>query len=566
MGKTTIEKFSGMPEEATTMRRPACHRLNIRNGGEYMEFLIRKNETAVPHKRHWQFCVGSGRAHLALRTDYTRQLAFIHDTLGIQRVRFHGIFNDDMCTCTDLSQLYQVPGAEEYREVNFHACGIAYDNVLAAGMKPFVELSFMPDCLASADRHGVFFYKPNICMPADMNAWCEYIQKFIRYLIHRYGADEVRTWFFEVWNEPDIQVVFFDGRREDYFRLYEATARAVKEVDAGLRVGGPATSGSKWVASFLKFCKEHQAPIDFVTTHQYAGDPLGGVEDQGESLEEERNSSDGGWEERLRRMGERLKTVEDKQLLSGLRAILPDPSEEHEIPNNVFRVNSEIVQKQAEGLPVYYTEWNENATFSSYTNDTRKVAAYIVKAVLETADFVDGTSIWCFSDIFEEFHPFVEQFHGGFGLLTQDGIPKPAYYALKMLADAPAYRLDLGKEATIGEVGIAAFRDEEQTQVLLFRQRMKNADSPAENVTVRLECDKTPKRVTVKRIDEEHGNPLRLWEEAGRPADMNQAEVENLKQSSAVTEEEWPFICENGMVIIQVALYVNDVYMITVHA
>lgn len=530
-----------------------------------MEFWIQRNETVVPHKRHWQFCVGSGRAHLALRTDYTRQLAFIHDTLGIQRVRFHGIFNDDMCTRTNLSQLYQVEGANEFQEVNFHACGVAYDNVLAAGMKPFVELSFMPDSLADSDRHGVFFYSPNICMPADMEAWREYIQKFIRYLLHRYGAEEVRTWFFEVWNEPDIQVVFFNGKRDDYFRLYEATVRAIKDVDAALRVGGPATSGSKWISSFLQFCKAHQVPVDFVTTHQYAGDPLGGVEDQGEGLDEERRARDGGWAERLQRMGEKLKTAEDKQLLSGLRAILPDPSEEREIPNNVFRTNSEIVKRQAGGLPVYYTEWNENAAFSSYTNDTRKVAAYVVKVALETADFVDGSSIWCFSDLFEEFHPFAEQFHGGFGLLTQDGIPKPAYYALKMLADAPAQRLDLGREATLGEVGIAAFRDESQTQVLLFRQKMKNEDGPAEDVTLRLECGKRPNRVTVKRIDEDHGNPLKLWEDAGRPQDMNRSEVECLKQRSAVTEEEWPFVYENGVSIIEVSLHVNDVYMVTVY-
>lgn len=530
-----------------------------------MEFIIRSNEAAMPHKRHWQFCIGSGHAHLALRTDYVRQLAFIHDTLGIQRVRFHGIFDDDMCTRTDLSQLYQITGAEEYQEVNFHACGVVYDNVLAAGMKPFVELSFMPDSLAASGQHGVFFYKPNICMPADMNAWREYIQEFIRFLIHRYGTEEVRTWFFEIWNEPDLQVVFFNGKRDDYFRFYETTVQAVKDVDPHLQVGGPATSGSKWVSSFLKYCKEHQVPVDFVSTHQYAGDPLGGVEDQGEALEEERKSS-GGWAERLKRMSERLKTSKNKQMLSGLRAILPDPSEEREIPNNIFRIHSEIVQKQAEGLPVYYTEWNLNATFGSYTNDTRKVAAYIVKAALETDDFIDGSSIWCFSDIFEEFHPFVEQFHGGFGLLTQDGIPKPAYYALKMLADAPANRLDLGKKATMGEVGIAAFRDAEQTQILLFRQRMKNDAMPGEHVILRLECEKAPESVTIKRIDESHGNPLKLWEQAGSPRDMNCAEVEALKKRSAVTEETWPFTYEGGMVSIQVVLQTNDVYMISVRA
>ncbi|MBQ1367194.1 MAG: glycosyl hydrolase family 39, partial [Firmicutes bacterium] len=109
-----------------------------------MKINISQNAPLVPHKKHWQFCVGSGHALLALRTDYTRQLAFIHDTLGIERVRFHGIFDDDMRTFNDLSMMMPIPGSEAFKEYNFNACGVAYDNVLAAGMKPFVELSFMP--------------------------------------------------------------------------------------------------------------------------------------------------------------------------------------------------------------------------------------------------------------------------------------------------------------------------------------------------------------------------------------------------------------------------------------
>ena len=410
-----------------------------------MDFLIRRDTPVVPHKKHWQFCVGSGHALLALRTDYTRQLRFIHDTLGIQRVRFHGIFNDDMRTCNSLSDLFEMEDAKNFKEYNFHACGVAYDNVLDAGMKPFVELSFMPKHLMSQDgkrmKEGGFYYKPLIVPPEDEQAWADYIQAFIRFLIHRYGVEEVRTWYFEVWNEPDLQGAFFNGSRDEYFRMYEVTARAIKAVDSQIPVGGPATSGSKWVKSFLKFCKENDVPVDFVTTHQYSGDPLGGVEDQGDPMADGEGSAGFDVKAFLNSMGPKLKAAQGHSMLEGLRALMGDQSEERDIPNDGFFRNSAIVRKQAGDMPLYYTEWNENAGFGSYTNDTRKVAAYDVKASLDVMDSMDGSSIWCFSDVFEEFHPFPEEFHGGFGMLSQSGIPKPVYHAMKMLADAGDERL-----------------------------------------------------------------------------------------------------------------------------
>ena len=525
-----------------------------------MEFVIRADAPRIPHKKHWRFCVGSGHALLALRTDYTRQLKFIHDTLGIERVRFHGIFNDDMRTRTNLAQMFPAPGAENFTEENFRACGLAYDNVLEAGMKPFVELSFMPKALSRDGAEGAFFYRPCVDVPAEQEAWAAYIRRFVRFLIHRYGAEEVRSWFFEVWNEPDLKVVFFSGDKEDYFRLYETTARAVKAVDPELKVGGPATSGSKWLASFLRFCREHEVPIDFVTTHQYAGDPLGGVEDKGEDLDEERLGGGESWPERIRKMGGRLAATEEKSFLAGYRAINPDQTEITDMPNDNFRKNSAVARRQAGELPLYYTEWNCNAGFASCTNDTRKVAAYDVKTSLDVADNLDGSSIWCFSDIFEELHPFVQEFHGGFGLLSQSGIPKPVYYGMKLLADAPDTRLDLGPDATDGEIGVAAFEGEGETHILLFRQKMKQLDLPAEEAVVRVERPEKPRRVTLRRIDEEHGNPLRLWEEMGRPDYLNRAEVEDLKRRSAVLPEAWPFDWADGVLTIRAALGVNDVY------
>ena len=525
-----------------------------------MEFFIRNDAKRIPHKKHWQFCVGSGHALLALRTDYTRQLKFIHDTLGIERVRFHGIFNDDMRTLSNLSQVFPAPGAEQFTEENFRACGLAYDNVLEAGMKPLVELSFMPKALSVAGTEGVFFYRPCVDPPADLKRWEAYIQSFLRFLIHRYGEEEVRSWLFEVWNEPDLQVVFFSQDREAYFRLYEATARAIKAVDPLLLVGGPATSGSKWVAPFLRWCGEHQVPVDFVTTHQYAGDPLGGVEDKGEELDEERADGGESWPERMRKMGERLAAAEEKSFLTGFRIVNPDQTETSDLPDDNFRRNAAVVRKQAGSLPLYYTEWNCNAGFSSYTNDTRKVAAYDVRNALAVAEDVDGSSIWCFSDIFEELHPFVQEFHGGFGMLTQSGIPKPVYYAMKLLADAPETRLDLGPDALNGEIGIAAFENEAEIHVLLFRQKMKNLELPAEEALVSLELPDKPQSVTLKRIDAEHGNPLAVWESMGKPDYLNRKEIDMIKAKSAVEAEPWPFSWADGKLTIRASLGVNDVY------
>lgn len=533
-----------------------------------MDFLIRKDTPAVPHKKHWQFCVGSGHALLALRTDYTRQLKYIHDTLGIERVRFHGIFCDDMRTCCNLRDVFPAEGTERFKEYNFNACGVAYDNVLEAGMKPFVELSFMPRNLMTQDegrvKEGAFFYKPFIVPPADEKAWTEYIQAFVRFLIHRYGEEEIRTWFFEVWNEPDLPGAFWNGSRDEYFRLYEITALAIKEIDPQIPVGGPSTSNSKWVRSFIGYCEARKIPVDFISTHQYAGDPLGGVEDQGDPLSEDEKAVGFDIKAMFSAMGERLKNAQGTSVLDGYRSIMGDQSETEELPNNRFLLNSAVVREQAGSLPLYYTEWNENAGFTSYTNDTRKVAAYDVKTALDVADNVDGSSIWCFSDIFEELHPFPEEFHGGFGMLTQNGIPKPVYHAMKMLADAGDERLALDPDATRGEIGLAAFRRERELQVLLFRQKMKNLDLVPEEAVVRIESADRPRKVLLRRVDEEHGNPLRIWETMGKPRDLNRFEVEEIREKSAVREEEWPFVYENGILTLRAGLGVNDVYFFRV--
>lgn len=533
-------------------------------------YEIKKSTPVHPFQRHWQFCVGSGHAALALRADYAAQLRQVHEDLGMERVRFHGIFCDDMHTMHALEDVFPIPMETGVVETSFRQCAAAYDNLLAAGMKPFVELSFMPQHLAKEDVRGMFFYRPNICMPKDDQAWIDYIQSFVRFLIDRYGQEEVESWYFEVWNEPDLPVVFFHGTREDYFHLYEITARAIKEVDEKIRVGGPSTSGSKWVKSFVAFCKEHNVPVDFVTTHQYAGDPLGGVSDQGGPESAEETAVDEAMKEQMSNVSpeavqQMFANLPKGAILPAIRSFMGDPLERDEVPDNVFRTNAPIVKEQAQGLPVYYTEWNNCATFSAYGNDTRKVAAYDVKTILALENVIDGSSIWCFSDIFEELHPFPEEFHGGFGLMTQSGIKKPVYYALEMLNGVGDMRYDLGEDAIDNEVGMAAFASDEGTQCILFRQKMKNnPDLPKEEAEISLEMDAAPRMVYMERIDQEHCNPLKVWEDMGSPQVPNPAQAAVIIEESEMRAEELPFVYEDGKVKMSVALGVNDVYCIRI--
>ena len=197
---------------------------------------------------------------MALRSDWQRQLKRAHDELGFRYVRFHGLLSDDMATL-------RRGGHDEGKLVySFFNCDQIFDFLLTIGMKPFVELSFMPGALASG-RKTVFSYEANVTPPADYKEWSALIERLVSHLVDRYGEREVSQWFFEVWNEPNLKK-FWSGSQGEYFKLYRHTVEAIKKVSASLKVGGPATAKSEWIEEFVDFCGRTDVPCDFVSTHQ----------------------------------------------------------------------------------------------------------------------------------------------------------------------------------------------------------------------------------------------------------------------------------------------------------
>ena len=216
------------------------------------------------------FCVGTGRMGLALQKEYQEQLKLIQEEIGFRHIRGHGLFSDDMA----IYQEYEDADGVKRAEYNFTYLDLVMDSYRACGLKPFLELGFMPDQMASGDQ-TVFYWKGNVTPPKSYEAWCDMVSATLRHLTDRYGADEVVTWPVEVWNEPNLSGFWKDADMKEYFRLFEETFHAVKKVDGRFRVGGPAICGVQdelWIREFLNFCREKKIPLDFVTRHHYTTD------------------------------------------------------------------------------------------------------------------------------------------------------------------------------------------------------------------------------------------------------------------------------------------------------
>ncbi|MET0645518.1 MAG: glycoside hydrolase [Pyrinomonadaceae bacterium] len=344
-----------------------------------------------------QLVVGAGRAAEGLRADWQRDLALVRRECGFEYVRFHGLLQDELGVYSEDRQ-----GRPVY---NFQYIDAVYDAILGAGVRPFVEFGFMPQRLASGEK-SIFWWKGNITPPRDYDKWEGLVRALVQHWTERYGRDEVRRWYFEVWNEPNLKDLFWSGDQAEYFRLYDATARAVKGVSADYRVGGPATAGRAWVPEMIEHAAKSRVPLDFITTHDY------GVSGRGLDAE-------------------------------GNQQLFLDPSPDA-ISAGVRGVRAQIKASAMPNLPLHYTEWSASYSPRDPVHDAYISAAYIVSRLKGSEGHADSMSYWTFTDIFEENGPVPSPFHGGFGLINFQGLRKPSFYAYQFMNRLGAEELASG--------------------------------------------------------------------------------------------------------------------------
>jgi len=484
-------------------------------------------QTNGPLNSMFKRCVGAGRANEGLRADWQQQLAYAHRECGFEYIRMHGLF------CDDMGVYREERGKPEY---NWQYIDQLYDFLHRIGMKPFVELGFMPQGLASGPK-TIFWWRGNVTPPKDMAKWADFIRAFVLHLQERYGDAEVRTWYFEVWNEPNLSG-FFAGTQKQYFDLYGATARAIKSVSTAYRVGGPATAGCGWVPEFIHFCDTNHAPVDFISTHTY-GVQSGFLDEHG----------DAG-------------TV-----------LSPNPNS---IFGEVKSVRRQIAESAMPQLELHFTEWSASYTPADPVHDSYHSAAYILDKLKKCGDAAQSMSYWTFTDIFEEAGPRWEAFHGGFGLINYEAINKPAFYAYQFLNrlgptelknnDAAAWVCtdkSGGVQALIWDFTNTHPGSSVHNQVFYKR------DLPARpKSTVMLNLSHLRKgnyTVETYKVGYRVNDAYATYRDMGAPAQLTEAQVNKIKfeNSGAPVEVRNLKIGHDGKFGQQLDLRENDVFLIT---
>lgn len=447
----------------------------------------------------WNHTVGSGRAQLALRADWQAQMRKTRAELGVRHVRFHGLLNDEMCT-------YLIEMDKDL--YSFFNADQIFDFLVSIGMKPFVELSFMPTALQTGGDI-VFFYKANVTPPHDYGKWADLVTRLVKHWVDRYGVDEVRSWYFEVWNEPNLDA-FWKGKQADYFKLYQYSATAIKGVDARLHVGGPATANDAWVPEFLAFCEANQLPVDFVSTHHYPTDALGKPGDDTET-----QLSDAPRDVLIRRVREMHQAV-------GNRALC-------------------------------YTEWSSSSNPFFALHDEPYAAAFLFKNMLDVADLVHCYSWWTFSDIFEENYFSSQPFHGSFGLQTIHGVAKPTYRAMQLLHGLGHERLSVdGTHPTVDAWAVRT--DARHVDLLLSNHAFPGHDIVPEVVTWHVAGSRKPSSASVRRVDDAHCNSRQAWVDMGSPDYLDASQVAELDDASQLMTEKMAIQPHDGGFDIQLNL------------
>ncbi|MFY9608833.1 MAG: beta-xylosidase [Blastocatellia bacterium] len=458
-------------------------------------------------KHAWEHTVGSGRALHALRADWQQQLERCHSELGFRYVRFHGLLDDELGTLV----IHQ----DEFLYSFFNADRI-WDFLLSIGMRPFVELSFMPEALASGGE-VVFQFRGNVTPPKDYDEWATLIRKLVGHWVERYGLSEVNKWFFEVWNEPNLRA-FWSGTQEDYFKLYAHTAQAIKTVASSLQIGGPATAMNAWVEELLDYCEQNALPADFISTHIYPTDPLGF---EGANTEQQLSNS----------------------------------------PRHLMRDQAKLTRQRSRGRPVYYTEWNISSNPRDHYHDEPFAAAFATKILMETDEFVDGYSFWTFTDIFDENYFPSMPFHGGFGLLNLYGVPKPIYRAIQLLHHLGTEKLPV--EGSHETVDAWVVRKDSSVSIVFTNHAQPRHEIGPQHVDVLLTNAPQPRTAHIERVDEDHSNPRARWQEMGEPDYLAPLQVEQLEAASRLVKEPLGWKYENRTVQLDIDLPAHAVAAIT---
>ena len=442
-------------------------------------------DASAPHHsfpHYWEQMFGSGRAILTLRDSYRRDLRSVKKATDFQFVRFHAILHDEVGVYGEDKH-----GAPQY---NFSYVDQIYDGLLENRVRPFVELSFMPRELASRKAVHSFKYHPIVAPPRDYAKWDALISAFALHLIERYGIEEVAQWYFEVWNEPNIDFWAGSPKQATYFTLYDHTARALKNVNVRLRVGGPSTAQAAWVGALIRHTTTLKVPLDFVSTHVYAND-----------------------------------TSKD---VFGTHEAIPRAEM---VCRAATKVRDEVITSGRPNLPIIWSEYNATYFNDPKITDALFMGPWLANTVRRCDGLAQMMSYWTFSDVFEEQGVVRRPFYGGFGLIAAGGIPKPAFNAFEMLHQLGDERLDVDSDHVL-----VTRRPDGALVIALWNYVLPGKKGLP--ITIVLKLPHEARSARVLRLDADHGDVHGAYARMGSPQYPTAAQLDALIKASALPAPE----------------------------
>ena len=496
-----------------------------------------------PFLHYWSEGTCAGRANEGLRTSWVEQLKLVKEHCGFKYLRMHGLFDDDMFV------YFEKPNGQVV--YNWQYIDEVYDRMLAVGVKPFVELSFFPKGIAADNSKMQMWYQNRITFDESrLGKWHDLIKNFTQHVVDRYGIDEVLTWYFEVWNEPNLNMNpkagFFDGTKSDYFKLYKASAKAVKSVDSRLKVGGPATSNfiadtrfdgevydqsksrfysqdkinkqqwkGSWIEDFIRYCEKENLPLDFIATHPYPTDY---------ALDPESGRSK-----------------------DAVRYV-------YSLRDDINWIRKQLADSKYPQAEIHLTEWSTSPNSRDVMHDILPPAAYILKANLDCIGLTNSLMYWTFTDIFEEKGGGESIFHGGFCMINFQGLVKPSFHAYRMLhqlGDEKLYYADplfVSRSSETGKITALAFNYPEEYEIAVpsAKNFSNYMDASSKKLNMSLEGLKPGATFIVETLDKNHGNVYDDYVEIGAPHSPTREDIAYLKQKAWETKKETLRVDENG--------------------
>lgn len=499
---------------------------------EYIEFQMETNEVIGILKNKWKKLITFGHAAYGLRNDFFKQLQIIQEDIKFEYARFHGIFSDEMFVYNE--DLY---GNIYY---NFNHIDSLLDGLLDVGLKPFIELGFMPNKLASSNNK-IFAWSCYASAPNDINKWIDMVEAFIKHIINRYGIGEVQKWYFEFWNEPNLETVFWDGSKEEFFNFFKLTYEKIKSINSKLKIGGFGNlklgDFNSWINDFKAYSDKHGCYLDFFSFHAY----------QFKTKEESFN------QELLLNEGIEYIKLNTNECISKFNfsniVEIGDETYINETIKEMVEVGSKLNMNYDE---YWITEWNSSMDCRDLIHDTCFMAAFIVKTCIENDNLVNGMGFWTFTDLFEEFRLEQSLFHGGFGLITYNGIKKASYNAYEFLSR-------LGKEIVYKNDGIIVTKKDDEYQVLIYNYCHYNnlyrafdhsqishinrydvfKDSVEKDYELCIGIEEGEYQLEKYRVNREVGSAFDAWVNMGAPKKISKDGYKYLEKASQYGYKTW---------------------------